>query len=67
MLADESATAIRTSLGGEDGTTSVEYTIVDESVESEFYNVAGVRHDGLSRGINLIKSNGKVKKVLNNK
>ena len=67
MLADESATAIRTSLGGEDGTTSVEYTIVDESVESEFYNAAGVRHDGLSRGINLIKSNGKVKKVLNNK
>lgn len=67
MLADESATAICTSLGGEDGTTSVEYTIVDESVESEFYNAAGVRHDGLSRGINLIKSNGKVKKVLNNK
>jgi hypothetical protein len=67
MLADESATAICTSLGGEDGTTSVEYTIVDESVESEFYNAAGVRHGGLSRGINLIKSNGKVKKVLNNK
>ena len=67
MLADESATAIRTSLGGEDGTTSVEYTIVDESVESEFYNAAGVRHDRLSRGINMIKSNGKVKKVLNNK
>ena len=67
MLADKSATAICTSLGGGDGTTSVEYTIVDESVESEFYNAAGVRHDRLSRGINMIKSNGKVKKVLNNK
>ena len=67
MLADESATAICTSLGGEDGTTSVEYTAIDECVDNEIYNAAGVRHGGLSRGINLIKSNGKVKKVLNNK
>ena len=67
MLADESATAICTSLGIGDGTTSVEYTTVDESGDCKFYNAAGVRHNGLSRGINLIRSNGKVKKVLNNK
>ena len=67
MLADKSATAICTSLGIGGDTTSIEYTTADEDVECEFYNAAGVRHDGLSRGINLIKSNGKVKKVLNNK
>ncbi len=67
MLADESATAICTSLGVGGGTTSIEYTTVDENGDCEFYNAAGVRHGGLSRGINLIKSNGKVKKVLNNK
>ena len=67
MLADESATAICTSLGMGGEATSVEYTTIDENGDNEIYNAAGVRHDRLSRGINMIKSNGKVKKVLNNK
>ena len=67
MLADESATAICTSLGLGDGTTSVEYITTDENGDNEIYNAAGVRHDRFSRGINLIKSNGKVRKILNNK
>ena len=67
MLADEGATAICTSLGIGGETTSVEYTTIDENGDNEVYNAAGVRHDRLSRGINMIKSNGKVKKVLNNK
>lgn len=65
-LADERASLIRSSLGYNGATTAVEYTICnDENIE--FYNAAGVRQEKLSRGINLIKVNGKVRKVLNNK
>ena len=63
-LVDGSASLISVSLCA-DETASVEYVTIDEAVCEEVYNLAGVRQKGLSRGINLVKSNGKVKKVLN--
>lgn len=66
-LSDEKATPIKYSLGYGGNTTSIENITLEDKYDIEIYNVAGAVQNSLSRGINVIKVNGKVKKVLKDK